>query len=154
MKKIAIITLLLMVASNSNAKDIETVKDVISVPMAVEFIKNNKFNNIIARLELDYGYGESISIITFMRAPFNEEHILPLPTIYKITHKDKRGKKNYYIEGINQYGTKITGIIDGSIETKPKVDLLLGDIKITNISNDGRKFRDKYISNIDLGWEY
>ncbi len=154
MKKIGMLVLVLIVSSNSYGKDVETVKDVIGVPLAVEFRLNNKFNQIVGRLELDYGYGESITVVTFSRDLLNQEHVLPLPTIYKITHKDKRANKNYYIEGVNQYGTKMSGIIDAAIETKPKIDLMLGNMQIVNISNEGRKFKLKYIPNVELGWEY
>jgi hypothetical protein len=155
MKNIAMLIFVLMVGSSSYGKDIETVKEVIRVPMAVEFKENNKFKQMVGRLELDYGYGESITLVTFVRDILNKEHVLPIPAIYKITHKDKRSNNNYYIEGVNQYGIKISGIIDSKIETKPKIDFMLeGGMQIVNISDEGRNYKKKYIPNVELGWEY
>src|SRR3972149_8885904 len=125
MNKIGVVIILLMAPSLCYASDNGNIHELFKAPIAVEFRVNNKFKEIVGKLELDYGYGDSISIITFSRNIINPDHVLPLPTIYKIILKDKRGKRNYYVRGENQYGVMISGIIDVSSEFKPKIDLML-----------------------------
>lgn len=155
MTRMLVFAVALLSAHICSAAEIKTVKEMVRVPMAMELRDRGVFKNIAGRLELDYGYGNSITVVTFTVDIFNPEKVIPIPTIYRVTLKSIRAKGIYYIEGENQYGIKISGTVDTTIETKPKIDFLLeGGLQIVNISRDGRIFAKKYLPNVDLGWDY
>ena len=116
--------------------------------IAVEFRSHDKFNNAVGKLEYT---GTSIDIVGFTEG-IGGIGIIATPAVYLINEKTIRQKGIHYLKGVSQYGVAITGHIDFHNELKPSVIMLTdGGTLITNISAEGRAWRDKHVPNIVLG---
>ena len=117
-------------------------------PIAIETRANNKFNHFIGTLNFDAL--QTMTIVTFSRGALGT--VVCLPTIYKILEEEKKPFNIYHIKAENQYGITLSGIVNVSDKLNPKITLVLeSGILITNISDEGRQMKKKYIPKVFLG---
>ena len=118
--------------------------------VAIEFQVQSsaKFPGIIGKaLIMD----NSIDIVTFSQYSKDSNRTSVNAWIYEILEKNSSFKGSYHIKCRNQLGVIASGTIDTQTD-KLKITLITdtGYI-ITNISNEGRKLKQKLIPNIDIG---
>jgi len=145
MKKILLVVVIVLLHSICWARDPISGYGTL---IAIDFSTNNKFNHAVGKLEYTR---ESIDIVGFTEG-LAGVGVIATPQVYLIKEKTIRAQGIHYIKGENQYGVIITGHIDFRDELKPKITLLTdGGTLITNISTEGKAWKDKHISNIVLG---
>lgn len=117
-------------------------------PIAIETRANNKFNGFIGTLNFDAP--QTMTVVTFSRGALGG--VVCLPTIYKIIEEERKSFNIYHIKAENQYGITLSGTVNVSDKSSPKITLVLDNgILITNISDEGRKIKKEYIPKVFLG---
>lgn len=116
------------------------------VTVAFEFQEKGKFSGIIGKA---YIKDTTIEIVTFAEL---DDEIIPFAYIYTILEKQNQVKGLYNIKCKNQLGVTSTGTIDMRDRLNPKITLISDTgIILTNISEGGRKMKDKYLPKVNLG---
>jgi hypothetical protein len=137
---------LALVLSSSHARQSA---EAIKVLIAIEFKANDKLTAVGS---LEYT-GVTLEIVGFSQGVAGIG-IVPIPQIYRIVDKTIRSERIHHIKAQNQNGVFASGTIDFRDRIKPKITLVTdGGTIITNISQDGLKWKNKYIPNMILGHE-
>lgn len=138
MKKLLLIFLFLSLIVNCYAQSI-----------AVEFRENDKFINIIGKV---FYTGDTLEMVTFAEIEGLNGAVSPYAFIYKIIEKESVKENLYHIKCQNQLGVIASGTLDLTNYANPKITLITNrGMIITNISEEGKKFKKKYLPKIDIG---
>jgi hypothetical protein len=118
--------------------------------IAIEFKSDNKSYKppIIGHLEYT---GTSLDIVSIFEG-IAGIGILTQAQVYFVVEKTIVAKGIHQIKGRNQYGTMASGTIDFRNQVKPKITLVTETgVVITNISNEGKEWKEKNIPSVLLG---
>jgi hypothetical protein len=155
MVRMTIVLIIMLVAGLADAKGNIVVNELLGNRyISIEHRVNGKFANIVGRLEFDYGYKDSISIVNFLGSKDHcteENNITVTPDRYIINRVKRINKNVLYIEGDNQYGNVIRGTVDSADQYKTKIMLNNGTNDIVNISDEGKRFKSLCLPNLSLG---
>ena len=114
--------------------------------IAIEHQEQGKFAGVIGKA---YITEKSVEVVTF--AERNGE-VVPFAFIYGILEKENKSDDVYNIKCRNQLGVVSTGTIDLRNRLKPKITLTTDrGTTLINISDDGRKMKNKFLPKVDLG---
>jgi len=117
-----------------------------SQSIAFEFQEHGKFTGIIGKAHITE---TAIEIVTFAEIG---EMVVPYAFIDTMLEKRSQIEGLYSITCRNQLGVVSIGTLDIRDPLKPKFILTTDKgITITNISDDGRKMKKKFLPNVDLG---
>jgi len=153
--RMTIVLIIMLFAGLADAKGNIVVNELLkSRNISIEHRVKGKFANIVGRLEFDYGYKDSISIVNFLGSTDHctESNDMTVSPNRYIINKVKRINKNVlYLEGENQYGNTIRGTVDSTDQYNTKIMFNNGTNDIVNISDEGKRFKSRCLPNISLG---
>lgn len=139
MRKILICLFICAMSSTGFAADL-------SGSIAIELQEQGKFTGVIGKA---YITEQSIAVVTF--TALNGE-VVPFAFIDGILEKESKSDNVYNIKCRNQLGVVSTGTVDLRNRLKPKISLTTDKgITLTNISDDGRRMKNKFLPKVDLG---
>jgi len=114
--------------------------------IAIEFQENGKFTGVIGKA---YITETAIEIVTFAE---KSGAVVPFAFIETMLEKTSRAEGYYQMRCRNQLGVVSAGTIDIRDPLRPRISLTTADgITMTNISDDGRKMKKKFLPKVDLG---
>lgn len=114
--------------------------------IAFEFQEHGKFTGVIGKA---YVTEAAVEVVTFAE---NSGEVVPFAFIETILEKRSQIEGLYNIKCRNQLGVVSTGTIDVRDILNPKITLISDTgITLTNISESGRKMKNKYLPKVDLG---
>ncbi len=118
----------------------------LSGSVAIELQEQGRFTGIIGKA---YITEKALEVVTFAE---RDGEIIPFAFIYEVIEREGGPEGFYKVKCKNQLGVITTGSIDLRDLQKPKILLTTCDgITITNISDDGRKFKERFIPKVSLG---
>ena len=118
----------------------------LSGAIAIELQEQGKFTGVIGKANITE---QAVEVVTF--ADQNGE-VVPFAFIYVILEKENKSDGVYNIKCRNQLGVVSAGTIDLRDRLTPKIVLTTETgITLANISNDGRKMKNKFLPKVDLG---
>ncbi len=114
--------------------------------IAIEVREHGQFNGVVGMLEYT---ARTIDIVTFQLS----ERVIVLPQVCELLEKTITNNGVHSLTCRNQYGAIFQGTIDFRDRAKPTVTLVgEGGHAYTNISQEAREMKQKYIPNIELGF--
>ena len=114
--------------------------------IAFEFQEHGKFTGVIGKA---YVTETAVEVVTFAE---RSGEVVPFAFIYTILEKRSQVEGLYNIKCRNQMGVVSTGTINVRDILNPKITLISDTgITLTNISESGRKMKNKYLPKVDLG---
>jgi len=118
----------------------------LSGEVAVELQERSKFTGVIGKAHITE---QSIEVVTFAE---QNGKVVPFAFIYNILEKQMISDDVYNIKCRNQLGVVLTGTLNLHNNLKPKIVITADNgISLTNISDNGRKMKDKFLPKVDLG---
>ena len=139
MARLLICFLICLLSSTVLAKDF-------SGSIAIELQEQGRFTGVIGKA---YIREQSIEVVTFAE---QDGEAVPFAFIYGILEKESKSGGVHNIKCRNQLGVVSIGTIDLRDTMKPKIALTTEKgITLTNITDSGRKMKNKFLLKVDLG---
>lgn len=153
MGRAVLILLILLTTTSVYGADKFNVRDVVGWKViGVEQQHKGSFNNIIGRLEFDQGREESLSFVYFMQLN-NDDAVTILADRFVVNKKNHVHKKLIYLEGVNRYGVSLKGTVEVKDDNSSKIIFQLSTgSSITNLTDKGKKFKEKYLPLVEIGF--
>ena len=153
MKRIVLPMLMLLIASTVYSADKFNLRDVVGWKViGIEQHNKKGFNNIIGRLEFGQDHEDSLSIVYFIQLK-DGDSVTILSDRYMVNHKRHITKNIIYVEGTNQFGITLKGTIEVMDDNSSKVRFVQSTgSTLINITDTGKKFKAKYLPNVDIGY--
>ena len=139
MRKIVLCLFVCLLSSTGLAADL-------AGEVAVELQERSKFTGMIGKAHITE---QAIEVVTFAG---ENGKVVPFAFIYNISEKQMISDGVYKIKCRNQLGVVFTGTLDLHDNLKPKISITADNgISLTNISDNGRKMKHKFLPKVDLG---